>query len=269
MFPVAARTLFDVVSRMNSISLEAVLARADLQTRVDRKYLLPLQVCLRVLEEVGADLSVLEVGHRRVFRYESVYFDTPDLAAYHQHAHGRRRRVKVRTRTYLDSGECMLEFKTVGGRGATVKERHPYPVSARHTLDDQARALAHDRVGRTIRTSELTQVLTTTYQRATLVDLVRGNRVTCDVNLGFESSTGGHFGPLDGVVVLESKTAGADSPVDRALRAIHSRPVSLSKYCAGMAVLDPQLPANRWNRELRTHFGWAPSGVVPWGGVGT
>ena len=48
------------------------------------------------------------------------------------------------------------------------------------------------------------------------------------------------------------------APIDRALRSLGSRPVSLSKYCVGMAVLDPRLPANRWNRELRTYFDWSP-----------
>lgn len=106
-------------------------------------------------------------------------------------------------------------------------------------------------------TAWLDAVLTTAYHRATLVDRTRGNRVTCDVNLRFESGDR-QIGPFDEFVVVESKTVGAESPIDRALRGLGARPVSLSKYCVGMAVLDPRLPANRWNRELRTHFGWTP-----------
>lgn len=242
---------------MPSLSLQDVLATAELQTRVDRKYLVPLELFTTVLERMD-QLCVLQIADLRLFRYESVYFDTPDLAAYHQHAHGRRRRVKVRTRAYLDSGECLLEFKSVGARGETVKERFPYGLDARHRLDARAQALALARVGQSISAPALRQVLTTTYHRATLVDPVQGNRVTCDVNLRFANSLGQRYGPLEGVVVLESKTVGAESPVDRVLRRLGSRPLSLSKYCVGMAVLDPRLPANRWNRELRTHFGWTP-----------
>ncbi len=87
--------------------------------------------------------------------------------------------------------------------------------------------------------------------------------MTCDVNLVFENAAGARNGPLEGVVVLESKTVGSESPIDHALHRLGSRPVSLSKYCVGMAVLDPGLPANRWNRELRAYFDWSPSRLDP------
>jgi hypothetical protein len=166
--------------------------------------------------------------------------------------------VKVRTRAYLDSGACLLEFKSVGPRGETVKERYPIPLASRYELDAPALALARDSVGRCIATDDLRRVMTTVYRRATLVDTARGTRVTCDVALEFCNGASRRFGPVDGIVVLESKTAGPQSQIDRTLRRLGWRPVSLSKYCVGMAVLDPGLPANRWNRELRTHFGWTP-----------
>jgi hypothetical protein len=261
----AAAILTELTSRMRPVDLEEVLASAELQTRIDRKYVVPVGLLAEVLDRLVDHLGVLQIEDLRLFRYESVYFDTPELSTYRQHAHGRRRRVKVRTRSYLDSGECALEFKRVGGRGETVKERYPYPVAARHGLDADARALAHSRVGHLVAAGSLREVLTTAYRRATLVDQALGNRVTCDIDLRFEDPDGGRFGPLEGYAVLESKTVGPASPVDRALHRMGSRPTSLSKYCVGMAVLDPRLPANRWNRELRTHFGWTPQRQeAPW-----
>lgn len=254
----AERSLIEATSRLPTLTLEDVLATAELQTRVDLKYVVPLDRFTALFDFLGDQLSVLQIGDLRLFRYESVYFDTPDLTAYRQHAHGRRRRVKIRTRAYLDSGDCLLEFKSVGARGETIKERYPYLLASRHDLDPEARALATERLGHMISTPDLRQVLTTTYHRATLVDSTGCNRVTCDVNLRFEDPAGQRYGPLDGVVVLESKCVGSEALVDRALRRLGSRPLSLSKYCVGMAVLDPRLPANRWNRELRTHFGWSP-----------
>jgi hypothetical protein len=254
----AERAVTDAVARLRPLDLAAVLATAELQMRVDRKYVVPLDVLATVLRQLGDDLGVLQIGARRLFRYESVYFDTPDLAAYRAHAHGRRRRVKVRTRAYLDSGECLLEFKRVGARGETVKERYPYPFTSRHQLDAEGRSLALARVGPLIDAPALRPVLATAYHRATLVDCTAGIRVTCDVDLRFEDLAGRRHGPLEGLVVLETKTVGSESVVDRLLRRLGARPVALSKYCVGMAVLDPALPANRWNRELRTHFGWVP-----------
>ena len=254
----AERALTDATLRMRPITLEEVMATAELQTRFDRKYVVPIGVFATVVDQMSDQLSVLQIGDLRLFRYESVYFDTPELAAYHQHAHGRRRRVKVRTRAYLDSGDCVLEFKSVGGRGETIKERYPYQLASRHILDAEAHALALERLGHAIRTPALRQVLTTTYHRATMVDPTLSARVTCDVNLRFVGSAGQRHGPLEGFVVLETKTVGSESPIDRALRRLGSRPLSLSKYGAGMAVLDPRLPANRWNRELRAYFDWSP-----------
>jgi hypothetical protein len=249
----------DVVDRLSPITLEEVLASAELQTRVDRKYVVSRDVFSAVLAQVHDRMSVLEIAQRRAFRYESVYFDTPDLTAYRQHAHGRRKRVKVRTRAYLDTDDCLLEFKRVGARGETVKERYPYSLEDRYRLDRAARALAGDRVGDVISAPLLEPVLTTTYLRMTLVDSGHGCRVTCDLDLRFEDRRGHAYGPAHDLVVLESKTTGALSPFDRVLVAGGRRPVSLSKYCVGMAVLDPSLPANRWNRELRRWFGWTPA----------
>ncbi len=135
----ATRALATATAHLRTIALEDVLATAELQTRVDRKYVVPLGLLTTALDRVAGQLRVLRIGRARLFRYESVYFDTPGLSAYRQHAHGRRRRVKVRTRTYLDSGECLLEFKSVGARGETLKERYPYRLTARHELDAEAR----------------------------------------------------------------------------------------------------------------------------------
>jgi hypothetical protein len=255
--------LLEATSRLRPVTLDEVLEYAALQTRVDRKYLVPAPVLTTVLDRLGDHLAVLQIDDLRLFRYESVYFDTPQLATYRQHAHGRRRRAKIRTRTYLDSGECLLEFKSVGSRGETVKERYPYRLDARDHLDVEAHALAVERLGAVTGAPTLAPTLTTAYRRATLVDPTRGDRVTCDVNLTFENPGGQRYGPLEAVVVLESKTMGAASPLDHALCRLGYRPVSLSKYCVGMAVLDPALPANRWNRELRTHFGWVPEPRSP------
>jgi len=252
------QTLAALTSRLRPVTLDEVLAVANLQARVDRKYVVPRECLSAVLDRVGDQFQVLEIDQLREFRYESVYFDTPELLTYYQHAHGRRRRSKIRTRAYLDSGECLLEFKRVGSRGETIKERFPYRFDSRFALDAEARALVLDRLGSTIDAPTLGPSLTTAYLRTTLVDTVRGNRMTCDVDLRFEGPAGGSYGPTQGVVVVESKSMGGDSAADRTLRRMGARPVSLSKYCVGMAVLDRRLPANRWNRELRTYFSWSP-----------
>lgn len=260
MTSIARAGIEDVVEGLPGISLEEVIGLADLQTRVDRKYLVPLPVFMRFISMVGDRLTALDIESLRVFDYESIYFDTTCLTAYRQHAHGRRRRFKVRTRAYLDSDECVLEVKTEGGRGQTVKERLPYPMAHRHVLTTDGREFVMDHLTDPVAVPALTEVVTTAYSRATLVDPVGGIRMTCDVDMFFFDDVSACHGPQN-CVLIESKTVGAAAFTDAALWQLGQRPLSISKYCVGMALLRPELPANRWNRELRTHFGWQPSRV--------
>ena len=55
---------------------------------------------------------------------------------------------------------------------------------------------------------------------------------------------------LVAMAIVESKTAGPPSPVDRILWSMGHRPVCVSKFGTGLAALYPELPANRWRRAL-------------------
>ena len=56
------------------------------------------------------------------------------------------------------------------------------------------------------------------------------------------------------LVVVETKSAGSASAMDRLLWSHGVRPTRISKYATGLAALDPDLPHNRWSRTLRRHF---------------
>lgn len=245
--------LRDAQRGLEPISLADVLAVAELQTRVDRKYLVTPGVFRALIEKVGSAHRVLEIEGRRDFRYDSVYFDTPALTSYHQAARGHRNRFKVRTRTYLDSGECLLEVKTAGGRDRTVKDRMEHQPTERKTLDQQARMFVEQRVDLPGGASSLGPVLTTRYSRCTLVDPSLGSRLTCDADLRLIDEQG-HEQGLGALVLVETKSAGPALDADRVLWRLGERPVRISKFCVGMASLDPALPANRWHRTLHRHF---------------
>lgn len=250
------------LTRLAPVALSEVQALADLQTRVDRKYVLGPDVVERLVAEVVDGASVLTIDGRTSFRYESVYFDTPDLAAYRDAAHGRRRRFKVRTRAYLDTSACVLEVKSRGGRDETVKQRIPYDIEDRMLLTPAAQAFVLDSlaaagrtgVDRTVDVACLRPTATTSYLRTTVVDLGAGTRLTVDVDL-VVSTPDGACARLADQVVLETKSAGRASAADRWLWATGHRPTRISKYCSGLAALDPTLPANRWSRTLARDLG--------------
>ena len=275
-------------------TLAELNSAAGLLTRVDRKYLVPLNCAQELVDGLAPDARVLAIDEQRRFSYASTYFDTPGLEAFMLAARKRRRRFKVRTRTYLDSGLCFLEVKTRGARGTTVKRRMGYHPDDASRLTGSGRAfvaacLASTGVTGSAAAHEvaaaLRPVLATTYERITL-HLPRAEaRATIDTALTWQ-----HLGPVaapgtavvsagpfagmvagsqalrpahlaaaissgepvevSGVAIVETKSPAAPSPAGRALWNAGYRPARISKYATGMALLHPELPANRWYRTL-------------------
>lgn len=254
----ASRTkavLHSVAASRTPITLNDVTDVAALQTRQEKKYLLSPEQFVELSKEL-TDLRILEIENKRLFSYESVYFDSPDLALFRDHRQGRRKRYKVRTRTYLDSHQSVFEVKLKGGRGETVKQRFPYRFVDRNHISGPAQEFLegslHDQYG--VRPPRLVVSLTTRYSRATFVDVLYGARLTCDIDLEC-SFTDGDPGYGPDRILVESKSSGF-SRADKVLARMGIRPGNVSKYCIGIALTQPDVPVNKWNRMLRTHFGW-------------
>lgn len=253
MSPERARHLW----ALPATTLGAVVLDADLQTRHDRKYLVEPEMLDDLLAAIAGSASALEIEGERTFRYETVYFDTPELVSYLGAARRRPRRFKVRTRCYHDTHQCTLEVKTRDARGRAVKLRHPYLVADRNVLTDASRRLVASvpEVGGAA--SQLQRTLTTTYHRSTLFLPDEHGRATIDTGVAFCAPGRGTVS-LPGLVLIETKTLARPSIVDRALWSLGRRPIAISKYCTGLAALCPELPANKWDRVLRRHFSRAP-----------
>ena len=248
------------LDRFAPLGLDELDSSAALQTRVDRKYL----VCLDRLEDVLAAMDpgtrVLEIDGERSFAYASVYFDTPGLSSYLGAVHRRRDRFKVRTRSYLDTGSCWVEVKTRGPRGATVKTRQEHATDQPHTLPVPAWQFASGALGgRRVADLDgpLAPTLVSTYRRTTLHVPGRyggpASRTTIDTGLVWTDPRTGAEHPLGELAIIETKTGSAASPTDRLLWRHGIRPVRISKYGTGMAVLHPDLPAHPWRRVLDRH----------------
>lgn len=234
---------------LTTTTLAELNSAAGLLTRVDRKYLVPLESAQDLVDGLAPHAQVLAIDERRRFSYASTYFDTPELDAFMLTARKRRRRFKVRTRTYLDSGLCFLEVKTCGARGTTVKRRMGYHADDAFRLTGPGRAfvtacLASTGVTGSAAAHEvaavLRPVLATTYQRTTL-HLPRAEaRATIDTALTWQ-----RLGPAPFTGALAGTSAGAPAG-PQALRpsllaeAIHDgEPVAV----ADIAVVETKNPA--------------------------
>lgn len=241
------------VEQLSPITLAALNDAADLQTRVDRKYILEASDLVALIGDLAGRLAALDIEGRRSFGYESVYFDTESLECYHSAAHKRRRRFKVRTRTYLDSRTTMLEIKTRGPRNVTVKRRQAHRYDDRTALDGAAASFIDTIDSRQGLAATLLPVLTTTYDRMTLVDLDDVARLTIDADLRCIDRSGRSV-TLDDRFIIETKSSGSPSAADRWLWAHGLRPEKISKFGTGLAALNPSLPSNKWHRTLQRHF---------------
>ncbi|MCF3130806.1 VTC domain-containing protein [Streptomyces olivochromogenes] len=244
------------LSALRGATLAEVDAAAALQHRTDRKYLLPLDRARLLVDRLAGSHHVLDLAGRRTTSYLSTYFDTERLGAWHAHVQGRRRRWKVRTRLYAEDGLCRVEVKTKDGRGATVKHALRAPAQAYGQLDVLAAEFVDDVLRRAdipVLAAALTPAAEVRYVRAALADLDHGSRVTLDGLL--TCHRGERTAALDPRhVLVETKGTARPAPADRLLLRLGARPVSLSKYIVGRALLTPGLPDNDVRRLARTHF---------------
>ncbi|MBN1178665.1 MAG: polyphosphate polymerase domain-containing protein [Anaerolineae bacterium] len=228
------------------ISLDAMKDVALLR-RVDTKYVMSQAQLYQALAHLAQDYRVLEIKGRRQHRYQTLYFDTPDLALYRQHHDGWRSRYKVRARAYVDSHLAFLEVKRKTNQNVTVKSRLQTPMLATGLAPyvDTFLCTHYPYAG-----EQLEQVLWNAFRRITLVSKHRVERLTLDVDVSFW--WGRERVELPGVAIAEVKQEhfSLDSAFIAQMRALGVRPMHFSKYCIGVAMLHRQAKHNRFKPQL-------------------
>ena len=246
-------TVADALSRFAEAPLDLIAARA-LQQRIDRKYLLSQRRLETVLAGLAADYRVARAGEVLAARYETIYFDTVDRRLFDDHRRGRFPRYKVRLRHHCDRRQTFLEVKRRGG--CTTKTRLELPFSgagrdldvSASDLDNAARRFidAHCPIG----AQRLVPCVWVTFTRLTLVGVTANERATFDWNIAFgDHSRSERLPELVIAEVKQARFANA-GPVVHALRRLHIREETLSKYCLATVRLAP-VRANAFKPALR------------------
>lgn len=220
----------------------------SLMNRVDTKYVLDESDLATALESLVDRYRVLEIEGVRRSPYSTLYFDTASRDCYREHHNGKANRRKYRMRSYVSSGLSFFEVKTKTNRGRTIKKRVPI-AGIQDSLSPESAALAQAIAGGPV---ALSPQLWTSFRRITLVARDAAERVTLDTDLEFQA--GGRVERLDGVVIAEVKQEkdDRDSPIRHQLRELRVRPLRVSKYCVGSALLDPSLKQNNFKAKLRS-----------------
>jgi hypothetical protein len=97
----------------------------------------------------------------------------------------------------------------------------------------------------------LTEHLENNFNRITLVNKAKTERLTIDMNLKFHNLKTDNRADLTGLVIIELKRDGLQpSPILHMLRDLRIKPSGFSKYCMGTALTNPTLKRNNFKERL-------------------
>ena len=234
-----------------------------LMNRIDTKFVTTIPVLKQLLEIARSDYYVQETGGLRISPYYTLYFDTPDCAMYNRHEAGHLVRQKLRIRSYVDAGLNFLEVKTKNNHGRTKKKRMSMEgfdaLNPDHTIrferqDEQF--VAYDEFLRThLRYAPelMTEQIENRFDRITLVNKGKTERLTIDINLRFHNFITDNYRFMGDLVIIELKRDGHQpSPILPKLLQLRIHPHGFSKYCIGSALTNDSLRRNRIKPRLHS-----------------
>ena len=242
-------TILSCLQDMEPITLEQ-MSSIRLMNRTDMKFVTNKSMLVQLLNAVGTLYYVQDIDGKRISNYRTVYFDTPDHHFYMIHHNGKSPRQKVRIRTYLDSDISFLEIKDKNNHGRTQKERvkiKNLDSFACNECDDFIRGALN------IGFDDLSPVIENQFQRVTLVNYGKTERLTIDFNVAFKNFETQKSAETGDLVIIELKRSGHEaSPILSELRTLRIKPFGFSKYCIGSTLTNSNLKDNRSRIRMRT-----------------
>ena len=243
-----------IIDRMSPISLQEMSA-VKMMNRIDTKFLLSKAQLLTAFAMIRDGYMVQTIGGEAIAPYHTLYFDTPDVAMYTMHHNRKLHRQKLRVRRYRQNDTTFFELKNKNNRGKTLKTRLTIPVEDFHnclSLPQVSDFVAQSTVY-TIDT--LLPQVENHFNRITLVDNARTERVTIDSDISFfNHSTGLSHDSMTDLVVVEVKqnpSLRAGSRIVAVLQQLRIQPKRVSKYCLGTVLTNPDAKYNRYKEKLR------------------
>ncbi|MCC5924811.1 MAG: polyphosphate polymerase domain-containing protein [Crocinitomicaceae bacterium] len=236
----------NILNDLRSITLEE-MQEVQLQNRIDTKFIFHQHLLPEVLHQMSVNYAVLRIENQRISEYESLYFDTENLQFYLDHHNKKNHRIKVRKRHYKSNGLTFFEIKEKRA-GRTIKKRIPtHEFSA--TLSNEEKSFLKQEWGKEL---HLQATIKNHYQRITLVDNAKTERITLDLHVGFVNQNKRAY--IDNIVIAELKqgSINRNSVFFELMRKMNIIPFRVSKYCVGslLLVAENTLKYNRFKRKL-------------------
>lgn len=243
--------IYKVLQHYDTISLEGMKS-VKLMNRIDTKYVIAKKQLGEILR-LSSERYYVQTDNQgnRIARYHTVYLDTDAKQMYIHHETCRKTRCKIRVRTYADSNESFLEVKKKNNHGRTAKKRIPVVSSLTDVLKRQdVNEFISSQTS--YNTASLSPHVETHFQRITLVNKEKTERLTIDVNLSFRNVQNGRTEMLDNIAIIELKREGrSTSFMKQLLLELHVRECGFSKYCIGTAITDPTTRQNNFKERIK------------------
>lgn len=222
-----------------------------LMNRTDTKFVATLEQLNAFLLSVKGAYFIQEHNSKRIASYHTVYLDTDDYTMYTMHHNGKTSREKIRVRTYLDSNDTFLEVKNKNNHGRTKKKR--ISVGGTDTLHNETENITPFLEKHAwYKLENITPVCENRFNRITLVNFGKTERLTIDFNLYFHHFATDNTHNLGRVAIIELKRDGnVPSPALEIIRRLRIKRSGFSKYCMGSALTNPHLKRNNFKERLR------------------
>ena len=236
-------------SDLPPISLKE-MSGIKLMNRTDTKFVASFDQLCKFLTDVKGKYFIQEINGKRIAEYHTTYFDTEDYRMYSIHHQGKATREKIRVRTYLDSNDTFLEVKNKNNHGRTKKKR--ITIGGIPTINNELEEIVPF-LGKYAWYSieEISPVIENRFNRITLVNNDKTERLTIDFNLWFHHLKSEGESKLQRVAIIELKRDGnVPSPALALLRDARIKRSGFSKYCIGSALTNDKLKQNNFKERL-------------------
>ena len=231
------------------ITLEE-MSGIKLMNRTDTKFVASIGQLHSFLLAVQGKYYIQEINGKRIASYHTTYFDTDDYQMYRMHHCGRTVREKIRVRTYMDSDDTFFEIKNKNNHGRTKKKR--ISIEALETMHEEYDSIIPFMDKHAwYRIEEVSPVIENWFNRITLVNFGKTERLTIDFNLHFHHLKSDKRDELKRVAIIELKRAGnVSSPALDIIRELRIKRSGFSKYCIGSAMTNDSLKRNNFKERL-------------------
>ena len=221
-----------------------------LMNRTDTKFVTNKEKLAHLLELAQGQYYAQQIEGSRIANYRTTYWDTPDHRFFVAHHNGWAPRQKIRVRTYMDSDLTFLEVKTKNNHGRTKKKRITVPSQERaDVVAAGGSEFTQKLTGETF--DDIIPTVQNRFQRITLVNFGKTERLTIDFNVSFHNYETGSDAETGDLVIIELKRDGnVFSPVLDILRRLRIHPSGFSKYCIGSLMTNGRLKHNRFKPKM-------------------